>query len=73
MRVSVVATGIDAVQQQVGAPAQKPEGLTLVSGSRPAVAAAPQARAASPVAAVQQPAPAPRRAGGIPAPSSAGR
>ena len=66
LRVSVVATGIDAVQQQAAAPAQKPEGLTLVPGSRPAVAAAPPARAASPVAAVQQPAPAPRRTGGMP-------
>jgi cell division protein FtsZ len=66
LRVSVVATGIDAVQQQATAPTQKPEGLTLVPGSRPAVTAAPPARAASPVAAVQQPAPAPRRTGGMP-------
>ncbi|MFZ4411140.1 MAG: cell division protein FtsZ, partial [Paracraurococcus sp.] len=65
LRVSVVATGIDAVQpQQAATPAAKPEGLTLVPGGRPATAA--PARAASPVAAAPAPGPAPRRAAGIP-------
>ena len=67
LRVSVVATGIDAaLPQQAAAPAAKPEGLTLVPGGRPAVAPAPAPRAASPVAAVQQPGPARARAAGIP-------
>ncbi|MFC7476112.1 cell division protein FtsZ [Dankookia sp. GCM10030260] len=71
LRVSVVATGIDAVQgQQAAVPAPKPEALTLVPGGRPAApAAAPAmapARAASPVAGVQQPGPATRRAVGMP-------
>ncbi|TDH60669.1 cell division protein FtsZ [Dankookia rubra] len=67
LRVSVVATGIDAVQAQpAAAPTAKPEGLTLVPGGRPTVATAPAPRAASPVAGVQPAGQAPRRAGGIP-------
>ncbi|MCO6419726.1 cell division protein FtsZ, partial [Siccirubricoccus sp. KC 17139] len=54
IRVSVVATGIDAVPDQAAAPvgqptvtAAKPEGLTLVPGGRPA---RPAAAAAAPAA-----------------------
>src|SRR3954471_7709781 len=68
IRVSVVATGIDAVQNQARAPvgqpqaagAARPEALTLVPGGRPARAAAPApaAPAASP--------PGTRRVAGLP-------
>ena len=63
LRVSVVATGIDAVQPQpAAAPATggKPEGLTLVAGGRAAPAVG--ARATVPGAPAAQPGPTQRRA-----------
>ena len=49
IRVSVVATGIDAQPQHAAAPAQKPEALTLVPSGRPAgLAPARPAVAAAP-------------------------